>query len=417
MNRSLLLRMLSLLFASALVAAACGDSSDTDTSTDDDSEESSGDEETSEDEAMEDDAMEDDAMEDDAMEDDAMEEGAHSDLSAVCPSPLVVQTDWFPEAEHGMLYELIGEGYTVDTDNLITSGPMVSEGVELGIDFEVRAGGPAIGFAPVSSYMYTDDSIHLGYQNTEAQVLAFGDTPMISVMAPLEKNPQMIMWDSETYPDITSIADLGTEGVVINVFGGGVFAEVFAAQGLISADQFDPSYDGSPARFISEGGAIAQQGFASAEPYNYENVFEEWAKPVSYQLLHDAGFEVYAATIAVRPDAKADLDACLAEVVPIMQTAVVTYTSSPDRANAIIVDAVEQIASFWVYDDGLAAFSVAAQKELGLVGNGPDSTVGNIDLDRVQAVIDQISEAGLDTAGVTAEDIVTNEYIDDSIGL
>ncbi|MGH2473983.1 MAG: hypothetical protein ACRDIL_01865, partial [Candidatus Limnocylindrales bacterium] len=30
--------------------------------------------------------------------------GGPVDLAAVCPSPLVIQTDWFAEAEHGGLY-------------------------------------------------------------------------------------------------------------------------------------------------------------------------------------------------------------------------------------------------------------------------------------------------------------------------
>ena len=30
------------------------------------------------------------------------------DLTGVCPDPLIVQTDWFPEPEHGGLYQLIG---------------------------------------------------------------------------------------------------------------------------------------------------------------------------------------------------------------------------------------------------------------------------------------------------------------------
>ena len=44
------------------------------------------------------------------------------DLSA-CPDPLVVQTDWFPEAEHGSLYEMVGEGYTVDTEKKVVARP------------------------------------------------------------------------------------------------------------------------------------------------------------------------------------------------------------------------------------------------------------------------------------------------------
>ena len=354
-----------------------------------------------------------------AMEGLPLAEAVAAGLGGVCPSPLVVQTDWFPEAEHGAMYHLIGDDYTVDTDNQYVRGSMVLDGVDLGIDFEVRTGGPAIGFAPVSSYMYTDESIHLGYASTDAQILQFADAPLVSVVAPLEQNPQMIMWDPETYPNVDSIADLGAEGITVNVFGGGVFPLVFVAQGIWSEDQVDPSYDGSPARFVSEGGAIAQQGFASAEPYQYLNTHEDWGKPVAFELLHDSGFQIYSQTIGVRPRDMESMRPCLERVVPIIQQAVVSYDASPDRANAIIVDAVAQYASFWTYSPGLAEFSVQAQRDLGLIGNGPDSTVGNMELDRIAGLLDAILATDLasDVAdGLTAQDLFTNEFIDESIG-
>ena len=350
-------------------------------------------------------------------DDDAAPGGGDGVLSDVCPATVVVQTDWFPEAEHGALYNLIGAGYTVDTNAKVVSGPMVIDGQDLGVTFEVRTGGPAIGFAPVSSYVYTDDSITFGYANTESQVLSYEDAPLLSVVAPLEINPQMIMWDPDTYPDIKSIADLGAAGTTINVFGGGVFAEVFVAQGIWSADQIDPSYDGSPARFIAEQGAIAQQGFASAEPFDYENTFADWGKPVAFQTLHDAGFEVYAATLGIRPEQKDELNDCLKEIVPVFQQSVVSYVNSPKRANDIIVDAVTQFADFWTQSDEITAWSVEQQKELGLVGNGPDDTVGNMVGDRIQGVIDGMSQAGMAVpSGLSANDLFTNEYIDESIG-
>ena len=65
------------------------------------------------------------------------------------------------------------------------------------------------------------------------------------------------------------------------------FSEVFIAQGIWTSSQVDPSYDGSPANSIANEGSIAQQGFASAEPFNYKNTYEEWGEDVKYQL-HDA---------------------------------------------------------------------------------------------------------------------------------
>jgi hypothetical protein len=202
------------------------------------------------------------------------------------------------------------------------------------------------------------------------------------------------------------------------VFGGGVFSEVFLAEGIWSADQVDPSYDGSPSAFIAAGGAIAQQGFASAEPYDYLNTFADWGKEVKFQTLHDAGFEAYAATLGIRPSDKDALDACLKKIVPVFQQSVVDYVAAPDHGNAIIVDAVTQFADFWQQSPEITAWSVEQQVALGLVGNGPDSTVGNMDADRIQKVIDDMAATGnLDVPeGLTASDLFTNEYIDTSIG-
>jgi hypothetical protein len=49
-------------------------------------------------------------------------------LADVCPDPVIIQTDWFPESEHGGTYELVGDDYTVDVENQIVSGSLVASG-------------------------------------------------------------------------------------------------------------------------------------------------------------------------------------------------------------------------------------------------------------------------------------------------
>jgi len=334
-----------------------------------------------------------------------------------CPNPIIIQTDWFPEAEYGATYELFGEGnYVVDNENRSVSGTLHDGESDTGIGLEVRTGGPAIGFTPVASHMYTDTDITLGYANTEGQITRFDSAPLLSVVAPLEKNPQMIMWDPKTYPEVESIKDLGVNEITISVFSAEVFSEVFVAQGIWSANQVDPSYDGSPANFIARKGSIAQQGFASAEPYNYRNTYEEWGQDVEYQLLHDAGFPVYSQTLSIRPDDQATLDSCLRSLVPLIQRSVVSYSTDPANTNALIVDVVDSFNSFWVYGDEIAAYSVETQQKLGLIGNGDNNIVGDMDQNRVQIVIDLMGEAGIGPIGITPADIFTNEYIDENIG-
>jgi hypothetical protein len=343
--------------------------------------------------------------------------GQPIDLSQVCPETVVIQTDWFPESEYGAVYNLLGDDYEIDTDNKIVSGSLIVEGQPTGVDIEIRAGGAA-GSGDVETLMYSDDDITFAFGTTDGQILAWENTPLMSVVAPLEISPLMIMWDPATYPDVTSIADLGAQEITINTFSGQTFTTVLVAQGVLSEDQIDPSYDGGSSRFISEGGEIAQQGFASGEPFLYEEVFEDWLKPVEFELIHDAGFQTYSQTLAIRPDDLESLRPCLEAFVPVVQRSAVEFVTDPARTNAAIVDIVEQYDTFWEYTPELAEFSVQTQAELGITGNGPDEILGNFDPARVETLLQQVRDAGLEVPEeLEATDLYTNEFIDDAVGL
>lgn len=344
---------------------------------------------------------------------------ASTSLKGICPDKIVIQTDWFPESEHGALYQMIGSDYKVDIGKKVVSGSLInSKGAKTGIQLEVRTGGPATGFQGPSASMATDKSITMGYSyNSEAN--AWDKTPLISVVAPLERNPQIIMWDPETYPTAKTIDDLAKLGVTFNLFSKDTML-FFKADGRVEDKLLDPSYDGGPARFIAAKGKIAQQGFASAEPYSYQFEFKEWGKPVAFQLFFDAGYQDYSQTIGVRPGDLAKLRPCLKRFVPMIQQAQVDFIKAPARANAMIVDAVAQYKDFWKYSTDLANFSVKTQRELGIVGNGPDKTLGNFDFVRLQKHLDLMIKSGGFKgipAGFNIKDQYTNEFIDPKIGL
>lgn len=340
------------------------------------------------------------------------------DLSAVCPDPIVIQTDWWPEAEYGATYGMLGDEYEIDTENKIVSGPLVSHGQPAGVDIEIRAGGPAVAFTSVRTLVYSDESITLAYGSTDGQILSWNETPLIAVVAPLDINPQMIMWDPETYPDVETITDLRDEGVTIAVFQGVAFPTVLTAMGVLDEDQIDPSYNGTPSMFIAADGEIAQQGFASSEPYQYEHVFEPWGQPVAYQLLHDAGYQPYTQNLAVPVDDVDELRPCLEAFVPVVQQSAVDYVTDPGATNALIIDVVERYDADWTYDAGLARYAVETITELGLIGNGSDDVIGNFDPERIDTVLEQIRSTDLEVPDdLTADQLYTDEFIDGSIGL
>ncbi|MFF2084478.1 ABC transporter substrate-binding protein [Nocardia sp. NPDC058176] len=343
------------------------------------------------------------------------------DLSAVCPAKIVVQTDWNPEAEHGSLYQMLGPDPVIDAGAKKATGPLFSQGEYTGVDIEVRAGGPAIGFQSVTSQMYQDDSILLGYVDTDQSVQSSGTNPTTAVFASLEINPQMIMWDPATYPQVRTIADLKGTGATVLYFEGSAYMDYFTGAGILDKSQVDGSYDGSPANFVAAGGSKAQQGFASAEPYLYEQEIAQWKKPVAYQLLHDAGFPVYKSALAVRSGELEANASCFERLVPVMQQAAVDYFADPAATNEVILEAVEKYDTGWVYNAGNAEYAAETMLSTGVVGNGDNATVGDFDTARVQRVIDITGPVFTEQkvsvpAGLAPEQLATNRFIDPSIG-
>ncbi|CAN5738712.1 nitrate ABC transporter substrate-binding protein [soil metagenome] len=349
--------------------------------------------------------------------------GGEGVLAGICPETVVIQTDWNPEAEHGFTFQLLGDDYEIDAGSFAVRGPLVdSDGNDTGVDVEVRAGGPAIGYETVTSQVYRDEEILLGYIYTDEQILNASEFPTVAVESGMDKNPQIIMWDPETYPEVETIADLRETGATVRYFDGAAYIEYFTGEGILAPDQVDGSYDGTPAAFIADEGKSAQQGFGSAEPYKYENEFTDWGKPVAYQYINDAGWENYGESLATRPENIETYRECFAELVPMIQQATVDYVNDPAETNELILEAVEEYDNGWTYTPGVAEYAVETMKSEGLLGNGPDDTIGNFDLDRVNGLIEiatpiytELGQAPPE--GLTAEDIVSNDFIDPSIGL
>jgi hypothetical protein len=345
-----------------------------------------------------------------------------TDLAAAgCPDTVVIQTDWNPEAEHGGQYQLLGDDASIDAGAKSVTGTLVdSAGDSTGVLVEIRAGGPAIGFQAVTAQMYSDDSITLGYVDTDEAIQLSGEQPTVGVLAALEKSPQMIMWDPETYPDVDEIADLAGTDATVRYFEGAAYMDYLVGAGILREEQLDSSYDGTPAAFVASAGADAQQGFASAEPYIYENEVDAWGKPVEYQLIYDAGFQVYASSLSVRADQLEPLSGCLTELVPLMQQADVDFLEDPSETNELILQLVEEYDTGWQYSQGVADYSVATMAELGISGNGENETHGDYDQARLQTLIEQttpiFTEQGTPPVeGLTPDDIGTNQFIDMSI--
>jgi hypothetical protein len=245
---------------------------------------------------------------------------------------------------------------------------------------------------------------------------------MIGVMAPLELDPQILLWDPKVHPTWHTIADIGQSDARVLYFQGSAYMEYLVGAGILRRAQIDGGYDGSPSRFVASGGKIAVQGYATNEPYLYEHELKAWGKPVAFQLIVDTGYPNYANVLSVRADQKAKLAPCLKRLVPILQRAQVEFMRDPGRTLDLIVKLDQAYKGGFVYSPGLARFAVMQMRQSGIVDNGHDATLGNFDNERIQRLINIVAPifAGQRKpirANLTPADVTTNEFIDPSVSL
>jgi hypothetical protein len=349
--------------------------------------------------------------------------GAALSLKGDCPDTVVIQSDWFPESEYGNLYQLLGPGYTVDTKKKVLRGPLVAGGQDTGVKVEIRLGGPAIGYQQVSAQMYADKSITLGQVNTDESIQNAGSQPTLAVMAPMDISPYMILWDKDKYPQFNTIADIGQTNTKILYYQTDTYMQYLLGAGLVRSSQLDGSYDGTPSRFVQSKGTIANAGFATSEPYIFKNELGgKGSYNTNLQLINDTGYPTYSEAITIRPADKDKLAPCLKKLVPIMQQASVDFMNSPAKTNALVVSVVKTLNDAWTYSPGMADYAVKTLKDLGLVGNGPDKTLGNIQDSRIKRMIDILSPIFAAQHkpvkdGLKPADLYTNEFINPAIGL
>lgn len=348
------------------------------------------------------------------------------DLKGVCPSPIVVQTSWDPTAESfGALYALLGPNPEIDAGKKRVTAPLTAGGKNTGVNLELRAGGPAIGFQQATAQMYADPDINLAVANASDEVIQLSKTqPTTGVLALLDLDPQLILWDPATHPEWNIIADIGQTDSKVLYFGGDTYMEYLIGSGILKKSQVDGSFDGSPARFVAEKGEVAQSGYATSDPYVLKTI-PEWGKPVKFQLVYDTGYPNYGSLLSIRARDKDKLAPCLKKLVPIVQQSQVDVHSKPEVQKPLI-DLTLQLSEAYKsgnpYTRESAEFALAQEKQLGLTGNGNDRTIGNFDMARVERMISILgpifaAERKPIKDGLKPSEAFTNDFIDQQIGV
>jgi hypothetical protein len=350
------------------------------------------------------------------------------DLRGDCPSTVVIQTSWDPSVESfGALYALLGPNPQIDDKQKRVTAPLMAQGKDTGVKLELRAGGPAIGFEQATAQLYKDPKIHLTVSNASDEVIQLSKTqPSLGVLALVDIDPQLILWDPATHPDWNIIADIGQSDATVLYFGGDTYMEYLIGTGILKKSQVDGSFEGSPERFVAEQGEVAQSGYATSDPYVLQSL-PEWGKPVKFQLVYDTGYPNYGSLLSIRSRDKDTLAPCLKKLVPIVQQSQVDVHTKPDVQTQLI-DLTLKIADAYdsknPYTPESAKFALDQESKLKLTGDGspPNGTIGDFDMARIQKMIQIVgpifaAQRKPIKEGLKPEEVATNEFINTSIGV
>jgi len=348
-------------------------------------------------------------------------------LGGVCPNPLIVQTNWLPESDHGGLYELIGSGGTMKQYSY--KGPLGSTG----IDLQILSGGPGDSYLPTAATLYTGNPVagvtaDLTEDSTETTLQLSKKFPTIGVVALQDHDPQILIYDPSKFSNLSTIPDLikaAHEGANFYVTALTTVYVQYLIKAGVPQSAFIGGYSGDLEKFVTGSGLIINQGYSDSEPYTLAHDTPAWGgKPIKYTYVYKLGLNDYPSSVQVATSKLKQMTPCLKKLVPMIQTAEVDYAKSPTTVDKVLARFNPTYsASYWTTPAAESAWAINLQKSQDIVGNGinGNGAAGEYDLLRMTAMIRTllpifaIESPGTYNPDATASELVTNKFIDKSI--
>lgn len=341
------------------------------------------------------------------------------DLASVCPNPVTIALDWAPEVEHGAYYELAAPtGGTINASGKTYTAPLIDPftGKSTGVKVDLEAGGPAVGYLHPEQILY-EKNVLIGAGESDTQVVDYSSVPTVAIFAPFHIDPVELNWNPAKY-HFTSLSAIGKSNVVVQYYAGSGYMAYLIADGIIKKSQTFSGYDGSYARFVSTGGGVVDQGFATEGPFKLTHQEPSWDKSLAYELVASAGYDPYELAAYTKPADVTKYAACFKQLVPMMQDAQIKYLEHPSAVNGLILRLINAYGIGKPYNAPLEAYADKTMLEDKLIHNASNGVLGYINMARVQKYIDQLTSSKAVTnlpSSFSAADVATDQFIDPNI--
>ena len=204
---------------------------------------------------------------------DAVATRANTAPAKAAAAPLrkvTLQTDWFPQAEHGGYYQALAKGFYA----------------EAGLDVTILPGGPGAG---IKLKLAKGDVEFAMMKSDDAIIAAARDLPFMMVAATMQHDPQAVMVHADS--PVKSFPDLNGRTVIANISM--TWIEFVRRKYGIHFDLKPTTY--SLTEFLADKNAI-QQCIVTSEPF----FAQQQGRRVRTLLLADSGYDCYHAIVARR---------------------------------------------------------------------------------------------------------------------
>lgn len=298
------------------------------------------------------------------------------------PVKITVQLDWFPEPEHGGLFQAQARGWFT----------------EAGLDVTLLPGGPN---ALVNQRVATGQ-VQLGQGESVTTLLdSAKGLPLVQVAAVFQNDPSVFLLHADS--PVKDFKDL--DGRRIMARPGWVFLDFLRQKYAIDFTVIPFNF--SVSNFIADP-AFIQQGFYIAEPYF---ITQGGAPAPRYLYAWDAGYDSYGILVANRTWARENPQALRAFLAAYVRGWRDYLENDPSPAHAAMKAANDKNT------DGFLEFSrrMIIDEKLVVGRNASDSNhVGRLDPVRYATQIKMIEDLRLAPAGtLRVEDVVSTEYLPD----
>lgn len=292
---------------------------------------------------------------------------------------VVLQLNWYPEAEHGGFYAAKVHG--------------IFE--KYNLDVEILPGGRS---STVPQEL-TIGRIQFGIINADELLLARQEgVDIVSLMAPLQTSPRCLLVRTDS--GIKGFDQLA--GLTLQLGAGQPFIEFLKSKGYLENVKIVP-YQGSVAGLVA-GTGIGQQAYIFSEPL----LAEQQNVPVTSLMVSDAGFNPYTSLLAASTEYTNNHGDLVRRMVKACKEGWQKYLESPEETNKFIITQNEH---------GLTAealtYGVEKMKPLCINDEVKLDSVGKMTAPRWEELVKQMTDLKLiDSSKVNASQCFRADFLD-----